>query len=120
MQTFRLVSGRTYQLLGNAGFTATGAGAAHYKDSPHTTFHATVVGTGAVTATVVIEGSNDQSGTGGAPQYWAKTALATINLTGTGSDSDGVTVSSAPWKYIRARVTALTGTGATVNCIMGC
>ena len=67
---------------------------------------ASVTGTGAVTATVVIQGSVDGI-------TWAKTALATITLSGTNADSDGVTIIS-PVKYIRANVTAITGTGATL------
>lgn len=106
-----LKSGKVYNLLGD-GVLVTGAGNAVYKDSPHATFQATVVGTGAVTATVDIEVSNDGT-------YWADTAAGTITLSGTTSHSDGFTTTSAPWKYVRANVTAVTGTGATVTVSMG-
>lgn len=82
-----------------------------YKDSPNTTFQAIIIGTGAVTATVVIDASNDGVN-------WVSTVLGTITLSGTNSASDGFTT-NAPWKYVRARVTALTGTGSTVQVYMG-
>lgn len=104
-------SGKIYNLLGT-GVTTTGAGAWLYKDSPHATFQATVVGTGAVAATVTIEVSNDAT-------YAVSTVAGTITLSGTTSSSDGFTTTSAPWKYIRANVTAISGTGATVNVTMG-
>lgn len=110
METVRIASGRVSQLLGD-GVTATGAGDAKYKDSPWSFFQGTVVGSGAVTATIDIEGSNDGV-------YWAKTPLGTITLTAADSDSDGFTY-VGPAKYIRANVTAVTGTGATVTVSMG-
>lgn len=98
-------SGRVTDLLVSA--TATSTGDWQFKDAPQTSFQATVTGTGAVTATVVIDVSNDAT-------YAVATALGTITLSGTTSDSDGFTT-NAPWKYVRARVTAISGTGATVN-----
>ncbi len=92
--------------------TTTGAGSAHFKDSPHATFQATVTGTGAVTATVDIEVSNDGTN-------WADTAAGTITLSGTTTHSDGFTTTNAPWKYVRANVTAISGTGASVDVVMG-
>ena len=79
-------SGRTYNLLGT-GVTVTGAGSSVYKDSPYATFQATVVGTGAVTATVTIEVSNDNT-------YWCATPMGTITLSGTTSNSDGFTTTA--------------------------
>lgn len=110
----RVTSGKVVNLPVNASATTTTSattGDGIYKDSPYTTFQANVVGTGAVTATVVIDCSNDKL-------YWNTTALGTITLTGTTSAADGFTTTS-PWKYVRARVTAISGTGATVNVIMG-
>ncbi len=109
MGNVNIKSGWTHDLLGT-GVTSTGAGGWKYKDSPYSAFQATVVGTGAVTATVTIEVSNDAV-------YTVSTVLGTITLSGTTSSSDGFT-SVAPWKYVRANVTALSGTGATVTCIM--
>lgn len=105
-----LKSGKVYNLLGT-GVTSTGAGAGVYKDSPYSTFQATVSGTGAVSATVTIEVSNDGTN-------WCSTVMGTITLSGTTSSTDGFT-SEAPWKYIRANVTAISGTNATVQVYMG-
>jgi len=54
---------------------------------------------------------------------WNTTALGTITLSGTTSAtapilSDGFTT-TAPWRYCRAVVTNITGTGATVQVLMG-
>lgn len=54
---------------------------------------------------------------------WASTAMGTITLSGTTSAtapslSDGFT-SIATWKFVRAVVSNVTGTGATVNVLMG-
>ena len=123
MDTVMIRSGKVVSLLGKPitnsqgtitgynGVTTTSTGGAHYKDSPYSTFQATVTGTGAVTATVVIDCSNDGTN-------WCSTVLGTITLSGTTSSADGFTT-TAPWKYIRARVTAISGTGATVVCLMG-
>lgn len=106
-------SGTVRNLLGtnDVGVTVTGTGTWRYKDSPNATFQGVVTGTGAVTATINIEYSNDGinaiSTTGG-----------TITLSGTTSSSDGFT-SSSPWKFVRANVTTLTGTGATAQVWMG-
>lgn len=104
-------SGKVMDLLPNAGVTSTTTGDGRYKDSPYTSFQATVVGSGAVTATVAIDGSNDGV-------YWCSTVLGTITLSGTTSASDGF-VTIAPWKFVRARVTAISGTSATVTVLMG-
>jgi len=82
-----------------------------FKQSPLSSFQATVVGTGAVTATVTIEASNDGL-------YPLSTLLGTITLSGTTFSSDGFTT-NAPWKFIRANVTSISGTNATVSVIMG-
>lgn len=71
------------------------------------TFQATVSGTGAVSATVDIEVSNDGVNV-------VDTVAGTIALSGTTSDSDGITV-DAPWGFWRANVTAISGTGAAVT-----
>ncbi len=114
MATVRITSGKVVNVPVNANATSTTTtttGSGIYKDSPYTTIQATVVGTGAVTATVVVDCSNDNVN-------WCSTPLATIALTGTTSASDGFTT-SAPWKYIRMRVTAISGTGATITGLAG-
>ena len=102
-------SGKVMDLQQNATTTATGDW--KYKDAPNSTIQATVSGTGTVTPTVVIDVSNDGTNAVG-------TALGTITLSGTTSASDGFTT-SAPWKYIRSRITAISGTGATVYVNLG-
>jgi len=110
-----LKSGKVYNLTPEtnttSGVTSTGVQPGVYKDSPYSTFQAIVTGTGAVTATVNIEVSNDGTN-------WVATPMGTITLSGTTSASDGFT-SAAPWKWVRANVTAISGTGATVVVKMG-
>ncbi len=174
--------------------TATGSSQPIRKERVYSTFQATVFGSGAVTATVIIDATNDDktgegrqipvtlngsttvtsgalfngfvdangrwvppvqigdaiSGTGipaattvtavasassitisnaataTGPGYyplftgvdWIKTPLGTITLTSTNFDSDGFTTSAA-WRWVRARITAITGTSATVWVAMG-
>src|ERR1700738_1204386 len=73
------------------------------------TFQATVAGTGAVSATVVIQASND----GVNPL-----TLTTLSLSGTTSASLPFAVSD-PWVYIGVNITAISGTGAKVNVWTG-
>ena len=123
MDTVMIRSGKVVALVGGLNLTPTGAlinyigvtanttGVGKYKDSPFSTFQASVVGTGAVTATATIQGSNDNIN-------WTATPLGTITLSGTTSASDGFTT-TAPWKWVRAVITNVTGTGAVVTCLMG-
>ena len=123
MDTVMIRSGKVVALVGGLNVTPTGAlinyigvtanttGNAKYKDSPFSTFQASVNGTGAVTATVAIQGSNDNVN-------WAATALGTITLSATTTASDGFTT-TAPWKWVRAVVSNVTGTGAVVTVLMG-
>jgi hypothetical protein len=91
--------------------TGIATGAAAFKPSPFTTFQAIINGTGAITATVIIDCSNDGVS-------WCVTPLGTITLTGTTNTSDGFTV-TAPWKYVRARITAVSGTISSIFVKMG-
>jgi hypothetical protein len=95
------------------GATTAVAQATAYKDSPFATFQAygtTTAGGG--TVTVLIQGSNIDLDA-------AFITIGTITLTlGTTVTSDGF-VTSAPWKYVRANVSAISGTGASVNVLMG-
>ena len=77
---------------------------------PVIAFQAYETGTGAVTATVVIEGSND-------PSYSTWVTLATITLSGTTTASDGY-ATIATWPNVRARLTAISGTSAAVTVTM--
>ncbi len=101
----------TTALLANA-VTATGAVnvvATCSRDG--TTFQASGTTTaGAGTAVVAIEVSNDNAN-------WI--TLGTITLTlGTSATSDGFAALAA-WGFVRANVTTLTGTGASVTVTMG-
>lgn len=73
------------------------------------TVQATVSGSGTVSATVIIDVSNDGSN-------WIAN-LGTITLSGTTSDTDGF-VYDAPWAAIRARLTAVAGSSASVTTIL--
>lgn len=73
------------------------------------TYQTTVTGTGAVSATVRIEASNDLTG-------WVE--LGTMTASGTALASTGI-VSQTMWRHVRAACTAISGTGATVKVTMG-
>ncbi|MEO8391216.1 hypothetical protein [Polaromonas sp.] len=67
---------------------------------------AVITGSGAVTATVTVQGSNDGVN-------WS-TIGAALSLTGNDADTKTQAV-DYPWAYIRAVSSALTGTGAKVS-----
>lgn len=94
------------------GSTTTTTGGWVYKDSPNATFQAVVTGSGTVSATVEIDVSNDGT-------YAVDTIMGSITLSGTDANSDGFTSQNSPWKYVRARVTAISGTSAAVTVHMG-
>lgn len=81
--------------------SGTPTGSWMYKDAPLSAIQ--VVSTAA--ATVVLEGSNDGVNA-------VVTAIGTITLAAAGSDG---LVNNAPWKFIRARVTA---NADTINVTM--
>lgn len=89
--------------------TATATGSTFEAPGPGATVQAVVTGTGALTATVVVQVSNDGSN-------WL--TISTLSLSGTTSATQGMAL-DAHWVYIRADLTVLTGTGATVNVWMG-
>lgn len=92
----------------NNGRTSIGADSPFdIDDNPNRAFQATVAGTGAVSATVLIQVSNDATN-------WI--TLATITLSGTNSATDGVAMSAA-WGFVRGNVTAISGTGAAVTTV---
>ena len=93
------------------GKTSTGDGEIFTVHPLNRTIDAKVVGTGAVTATVIIYVSNT-----GASNDWI--VAGTITLSGTTSDVDGFTM-RAKWPYMIANVSAISGTGAAVTVTMG-
>jgi hypothetical protein len=101
-------SGNVMDLVnGNTGATTNLTGDWKFKDAPSVGIQAILTGTGAVTATVTIQVSND----GANP---CNTPLGTITLSGTSPQSDGIATASASWKYIRAVISGISGTNATV------
>lgn len=102
-----MASAQALPLITNA--TTTGASSGANAPGPGATVQATVTGTGALTATVVIQ-------VGNIVNSWLD--LGTLSLSGTGSATQGLAL-DAHWVYIRANVTTLTGTGATINVVMG-
>lgn len=90
-----------------SGAIAQGAGTpkAFNRSIANRTVQATVTGTGTVTATVNIEVSNDGTNF---------IVAGTITLSGTTTASDGFAM-NASWLNVRANVTAISGTNATVT-----
>lgn len=72
---------------------------------------AVVQGSGAVTATVEIWGNTRNTDVGAV-------LLATITLSGTAIDQDGFAM-DAPWPFMFAKLTAVTGTSAAVTVDVG-
>ena len=90
--------------------TATGAGTANGGPCGANSFQAVVNGTGAVTATVAVEVSNDGTN-------WM--SLGTINLSGTTTANDVFAVGfGCLYNFSRGNVTAISGTGAAVTLTM--
>ena len=65
---------------------------------------------GAGAATILVEVSNDNS-------QWANLGTITLTLSTTTS-TDGF-ASDAAWRYVRARISAISGTNAAVSVWMG-
>ena len=90
---------------------ATGESGSHTPRGRKATFQAVGSTTaGAGTATVKVQVSNDE-------EIWLDAASIALTLA-TIESSDGFTL-DAPWKFVRANLTALTGTGAEVSVFMG-
>lgn len=106
-----------YFRFGDVNYTDEAADSdAIYKESPFAAFQAIVSGDGSVTASVDIQISNEEATGTGEKANWI--TMATIALSGTDSATDGFTT-LGPWRFVRASVTAVSGTGAKVEVIMG-
>lgn len=95
--------------VGHLCSAATGTGACTTigpVKSGRKVYQAVVTGTGAVTATVLIQGSLDATIHG-----WI--TIGTITLSGTTTATDAF-VTNTSWPFIRGNVSAVTGTGATI------
>lgn len=98
--------------------TTTGAGTAYqlpstFGDIPASKFSFQAIGsvsTSTGSATIIIEVSNDGTN--------FKT-LGTISLSLTTSETSDGFVVDAPWAFVRANVTVISGTDATVSVLMG-
>ena len=105
------------QLITDA--TATGSGEKHAPRCINRTFQGmgtTSAGSGA--ATILIEASDKATPVESTNVDW--TTLGTITLTlGTTQTNDGF-VSYASWRWVRARVSAISGIDGTVNVYLGC
>jgi hypothetical protein len=126
MDTVMVRSGRVVPILGTAvydssgkltgytGVTENGAGSAYYKDSPWATFQAYLTTTsGNGSGTITIETSNDGT-------HWNTTVLGTITLSNVASGAgDGFASLASPWKFIRAKLASIAGTGTSVVVLMG-
>lgn len=107
---------RYFAFSGVNSATTTVASSPIYKESPWSTFQAIVTGSGTVGATVVMQGSNETATFNGTKSNWV--TINTFTLTGTTTATDGYT-SVSTWRYVRANITAVSGTSATVEIIMG-
>ena len=87
--------------------TAISAGAPFPGGTGNSTYQASVRGSGAVSANINIEASDDGENF---------MLLATISLSGTTSATDGF-ISIAAWASVRANLTAIAGTNAAVTVI---
>lgn len=112
-----LESMTSVQILTSA--TATGAGDKHSPRCVNRTFQGMgTTSSGSGSASIVIEASDKDVPVEGTNVDW--TTLGTITLTlGTTQTNDGF-VSYASWRWVRARVSAISGTGASVNAYLGC
>ncbi len=112
-----------YRLLDRAAATVTGS-ARRYVLSQPIAVQASIEGTsGTVTASVTLYGSNDEDNVG-APDNAAAVGLKTFSLSGTGvgaglSAASDVYALDTQYRFVWAKLTAISGTGATVSVWLG-
>ena len=106
---------RYFAFSGVNSTAVTAASSPIYKESPYGAFQAIVTGTGSVSATVLIQVSNQTDTFNGIKSNWI--TMGTITLSGTTTSTDGFTT-VCPWRYVRANVTAISST-SVVEIIMG-
>jgi hypothetical protein len=95
-----------------SGITTTTTSEVHRPNGAKASFQANgTTSTGAGAATVKIQGSLDNS-------IWIDLGTITLTLATTES-GDGFAI-NAPWEYVRANVTAISGTDASVDVYMAC
>jgi hypothetical protein len=113
LASFAAAAGVIITLLLNATTTGAGTGVNYASfgaglPTPNRWFQATLSGASAVSATVEIDGSTDNTN-------WVP--IATLNPTAASSTLAIATQQTAPW--IRGNVLAISGTGATVTLQSG-
>jgi hypothetical protein len=91
----------------STGTTTNDTATAQHRPGLEWGYQAAITGTGSVSATVTIQGSNDGVN-------WSTIGTA-MSLSGTGSDVK-TTSAAIPWRLHRAVIASITGTGATVVC----
>lgn len=92
--------------------TTTATGDAHEPWGDTRTYGATgTTSAGAGSATILIEVRNDPNAA------WITMGTITLTLSTTAT-ADGFS-SIVPWRYVRARISAISGTTATVTVTMG-
>jgi hypothetical protein len=98
------------------GATVTGSGRAIALSGPQHTFQAYgITSAGSGSAVVDIEVSSVELPTSNSDWILAGTITLTLGTTAT---ADGFVI-NAPWKWVRAKVNTLTGTGASVTAWKG-
>ena len=70
-----------------------------------------LTGSGAISATLSLDVSNDGTN-------WIVPGLAAITLTGTDSVQEG-TLLDIPWAFVKASLTAISGTNASASVFIG-
>jgi hypothetical protein len=91
---------------------ATGAGDVHKPNGAKRTAQCMAeTSAGAGTASIAIEVSNDNTN-------WITAGTISLSFDDDPIVDDGFVMDS-PWRYLRANVTAISGTDATVDCWLG-
>ena len=129
---YKQVSGEAPKIFQFAGTpntpyaTATGASIPAAKTSPYSSFQViATTTTGNVSATVQIQVSNDDGSGLGSGTNWLNYGAAITIASGASPQTGGFPLVAAdmgatvPWRWVRANVTAITGTGAQVAVLMG-
>lgn len=88
--------------------TTTGAQILGDSQSPAKTWFATETGTGAVSATVQIQGSMDNT-------VFDPVAVVTLSPSATSPAADSYTDTTSQYNFYRCNITAISGTGANVT-----
>lgn len=89
--------------------TSAGQGAVYTVEQSDRAVQVVLTGTGELTATVKVEVSLNG-------EHFIE--LATLTLAGENSAVDGF-ASTAPWRYVRASITQIAGTGARAQVFIG-